>query len=247
LLEKVGCDYFEPTLAQTLSPEEPDGAVMPRLRELISTITIKPEAYNVFLPGDMKVVGPEIDEERQQRYLSVAFARAAALGGQIVVFGSGRARQVPDGFPEETAKQQVTDFLKRAAPLAAEQRITIAIEPLSVKECNFIISVPEALEICHAVDHPAVGVLSDLYHVSEQSQPYSDTREAGALLKHVHIAGAEGRRAPIAEDIDFLAEYFAVLKEIDYNGRISVEGHWVDMAREGSVALDTMQKAWEIA
>jgi len=246
-LEKAGCDYLEPTLAQTLSPEEAEGEIMPQLREIVSKAAIKPEAYNVFLPGDLKVVGPDVDEARQERYLSAAFARVASLGGQIVVFGSGRARNVPDGFPKETATKQVIEFLKRAAPHAAEQKITIAIEPLSVNECNFINGVPEALEICQAVNSVSVGVLSDLYHVTEQGQPYSETRAAAGYLKHVHIAGAESRRAPIPEDTGFLAEFFAVLKGINYSGRISVEGHWVDLRREATEALDTMRKAWEMA
>ena len=71
-----------------------------------------------------------IDREQQMAYVKKAFARLARLGTQIVVFGSGGARQVPDGFPKDEAFRQLVEFGRRIAPEARPRGITVAIEPL---------------------------------------------------------------------------------------------------------------------
>lgn len=246
-LRSAGYDYAEWAVASALAPEKPTDEIMPSLQAKVAGAGLVPEAYNVFLPGDLKVVGDSVDTSRQADYLKSAFARVSQLGGEIVVFGSGRSRQIPDGFSKDEATAQVIDFLRRAAPIAQEYGVTIAIEPLSARECNFINAVSEAVEIARTVASDAVGVLSDLYHVTDQNQPYSETEQAGPLLKHVHVAGAEGRRVPNSDDIGFLADYFAILKAAGYSGRISVEGHVEDISQEAPAALDCLRAAWDRA
>src|SRR5262249_25937777 len=55
-------------------------------------------AATLFLPATLKVTGPAIDRDRQHAYVEKAFDRLARLGVEVVVFGSGGARRVPDGF-----------------------------------------------------------------------------------------------------------------------------------------------------
>ena len=86
---------------------------MPRLNAAFADSPLKAEAYNVLLPAGLKVAGPETDTARQDRYLDTAFRRAAALGGQVAVFGSGGARGIPPGWAREQAETQIVDFLKR--------------------------------------------------------------------------------------------------------------------------------------
>ena len=77
-------------------------------------------------------------------------------------------------------------------------------------------------------------------------QSYSETREAAALLRHVHIAGA-GRRAPTAADHEYLRDYFAVLKEAGYAGRISIEANWDNLEAQAAEARQVIERAWEAA
>lgn len=241
-----GYDYIELTVAGALQPEKPDGDVMPSLRAAFGGAALKPEAYNVLLPGDLKVVGPETDAARQERYLESAFARAASLGGSVAVFGSGGARRIPPGWPVEDAQTQVREFLGRGGAAAARHGMVIAIEPLNVSECNFINSVAEAVALAREVNHPAVAVLSDLYHVDHDGQSYEETRQAAPWLRHVHVAGA-GRRAPAPADHAFLRDFFAVLKSVGYAGRISIEGSWEDLSAQAPEALATLRRAWNAA
>lgn len=246
-LAGAGCDYIELTVAGALQPEKADEDVMPPLRAAFLSPDLKPEAYNVLLPGDLKVVGPETDAARQERYLESAFARAASLGGQIAVFGSGGARRIPPGWPVEEAQRQVREFLGRGGAAAARHGMTIAIEPLNVSECNFINSVAEAVALAQEVNHPAVAVLSDLYHVDHDGQSYEETRAAAPWLRHVHVAGAVGRRAPTSDDFAFLRDYLAVVKASGYDGRVSIEGSWDDLAAQAPEALAVLRRAWEEA
>ena len=247
IVRAAGYDYLEWALASTLEPEQAEADILPKLQEELQGQTILPEAFNVFLPGDLKVVGEDVDEARQSRYLQAAFVRVAAVGGKIVVFGSGRSRSVPEEFSRAEAQQQIIAFFQRCGPLAMAQGVTVVIEPLNTGECNILTSVAEALEVAQAVNHPAVRVLSDLYHVAAEGQSFEETRAAGSWLQHVHVAGAEGRRAPNLQDVDYLAPYFRVLKAMNYGGRISVEGGVKDLPREAAESLEALHKAWEMA
>ena len=245
-LAEAGYDYIEPGVTSALRPETPEEDVMPGLQATFAASRLKAEAYNVLLPGDLKVVGPETDLARQERYLETAFRRAASLGGQVAVFGSGGARGIPPGWVRAEAERQIVGFLTRGGPIAARHGMQIAIEPLNVTECNILNSVAEAVALAERVEHPAVGVLSDLYHVDHDGQSYAETRDAMPLLRHVHVAGA-GRRAPTAEDHEFLRGFFAALKAGGYAGRISIEGSWEDLPAQAAASLAALRRAWEAA
>ena len=246
IVTAAGYDYIEPPVTGILQPERPDAEIMPPLLEKFAASRLKPETYNLLLPGDLRVVGPETDASRQERYLGTAFGRAASLGGKIAVFGSGGARRVPDGWPRDDAYAQIASFLTLCGDASERHGMTVEIEPLNSSECNILNSVAEALEFVVELGHPAVGVLSDLYHVTYDRQSYQETRDAGAFLRHVHVAGA-GRRAPAATDHNYLREYFTVLKDTGYSGRISIECGWDNRDTQAAEALQTLRRAWDAA
>src|SRR5438874_9674667 len=64
-------------------------------------------AANMLVPGSLKITGPAVDFEKLRQYMSRTVARAAQCGTKILVFGSGGARNVPDGFDRQRAKQQI--------------------------------------------------------------------------------------------------------------------------------------------
>lgn len=243
LVADAGFDYIEPAVVAGLQPERDWAETTFSQLEA----PIKAEAFMGFLPGDLKVVGPEIDDQRIKSYLEIAFQRLAKVGAKVVVFGSAGARRVPDGWSMVDARTQILDFLKLCAPIAATSGVTLAIEPLGSAECNIIISVAEAMEYVNAVESPSIQVLSDLFHVDSDQQSHLETRDAGSALRHVHVAGGVGRRVPTNDDVDYLAAYFGILKQAGYDGRISVEARTVDMEREAPIAAEVLRKAWELA
>lgn len=238
-LAQCGFDYVEWPLR---SIAELDDSAYAELRKQASKLPVHPEAFNVMLPGSIKVVGPDADPQKLQRYLEHAFLRASELGGGLVVFGSGGSRRVPEGWSQEEALAQFEEACRLTGEQAAAHGLTIALEPLNTGETNLINSVAEGAAVVERVAHPAVRLLSDLYHVGVEGESFADTTTAGPVLAHVHVAVPEDRTIPLpGREGDVLQRYFEALNRGGYNGRVSVEGKWSpDEAARGAAFLREM-------
>lgn len=198
-------------------------------------------AYNFFLPSTLPVVGPEADHQRLARYVATAAERAAAIGGKVMVFGSGKARWIPAGFPPEQAAAQFRQAVRIAADQADRHGIAIALEHLNHTEANLLNRFDEALACCRAVDHPAVGVLADLYHLYMEQEPFHHVMQAGERLLHVHVCDA-GRGVPGTRTFD-LWGFFTHVNAMGYQGAVSVEASFSRFATEGRQAVQVLQEA----
>lgn len=241
-VKNAGYDFVEEGVRSFLVPAEPETVFLQKL-EKAKTSVVPVIACNSFLPGNMKSVGPDPVHDQILQFAETAFKRAKLAGVKIIVFGSGGSRAVPDGFSKEKATQQFIDLCKKMAPFAAKQHVTVVIEPLNKKECNFINSVAEGGEIVKAVDHPNIRLLADLYHMKMDDEGPGNIIQYGKLLRHVHIAEKEGRSAPGTHGEDFTA-YFDALKQVRYKGAVSIECKWVDMEKQAPVALRTILEQW---
>lgn len=238
VVQDAGYDYIELPVA-AVKPESPD-TEFEMVREQLGELDIIAEAWNCLLPGDLKVTGPEVDKYRAERYLRTAFERIEELGGEVVVFGSGGARRVPDGFPMDEARDQIVEFVTLAGKIAGAHGITIAIEPLNAKETNIINSVAEGMEIVRAADHPFVKVLADLYHIDEEHEPLQDVVDAGSDLVHTHTADT-GRLYPGSGSYPHRG-FFEALRTIGYNDRMSVECVFKDFNAECRKTLEFLRR-----
>jgi len=192
---------------------------------------------NVFLPNEMKVVGPSVDDKAVMEYVQKAFDRMSKFGVQIIVFGSGGARKVPDGFSKDEAFNQLVAFAKKIAPLAQQKGITLAVEPLKSQETNIINTAAEGLKWVKAVDHPNFRLMVDFYHLASEKEDPRILVEARDYIKHFHIANPNKRVFPMsATEYDY-AGFFENLKKMGYRGRISVEAGTKNFAEEGPKAL----------
>lgn len=226
-----GFDYFEPgfrTLA--LADEE----TYHHFKDEIEKYGIPCEAANLFLPGDIKIVGENIDYDYIESYLKKGYARAAEIGVKTVVLGSGGARCVPEGYPYKDAVNDIIRFVKLyAAPMAARYDITFVFEPLCKKETNIINTVTEGAMLASAIDEPNVAALADLYHMYEEGDTYDDIRKLKGMIRHAHISN------PRPSDPDIKRVYMKSPDEFDYKGffdalkyagceRISIEAVPID-------------------
>jgi len=234
--EKAGFDYIEPPVANLMQFQKNKAQAL--------SGRIQARAFNCFIPGNLKVTGPDADLEALKAYVEQAARRAASIGGEVIVFGSGGARNVPDGFPTDDAIKQVLEFLEVIAPVAADAGVIIAIEPLNTRECNIINSVKDACELARQVNHPSVTALADLYHIGQENEPYENTSAAGSLLAHVHISHPTTRHCPLPDDGCDYSIFFRALKQANYSGRISFESGWNDVTAEAPIALEYLRKEW---
>ena len=223
LLKTVGGAFVE-TNVGFLMPEASDDEFAANLAKA-RTCPLPIKCANSFYPGSIKLVGPDVDTERVLRYAEKAFERAEQVGIEIIVLGSGDARRIPEGFSRAAARQQFIDLMKTMAPLAKKHGVTIVLEPLYGKASNFINSVREGTIIAREVGHPNVCVLADFFHMTQEGEGPDAIIDAGATLRHCHIAENDERTPPGVKGDDF-RPFFEALESINYQGRLSIESNW---------------------
>ncbi|MCE5186553.1 MAG: sugar phosphate isomerase/epimerase [Planctomycetaceae bacterium] len=244
-LKDAGYDYIEAGVQKFLVTQS-DEAEFQKNLAAAKAGPLPVYACNSFIPAELKCVGPEANPAGVVAYAGTAFARAKQAGVKRIVFGSGKSRAIPEGFDRAKARQQFVDILRQMGPLAGENDVVVIIEPLNTKETNFINSVAEGAEIAKEANHPNICVLADFYHMALENESPDSIRQAGPMLKHCHIAEKENRLAPGTTAYDF-TPYFKALKDIGYNGGISIEGRWNDFDAQLAGALKTMQTQWDAA
>ncbi|MBQ4047741.1 MAG: sugar phosphate isomerase/epimerase [Clostridia bacterium] len=234
LIAELGFDYIEGhvTAIANLTDEE-----FAELEAKVAAAPIKVEACCVLLPGSIKVTGPDYDPAVQEAYLEKVFARLQKLNVGPVVFGSGSARKIPEGFDRAEAWHQLVTFGRLTARLAAKYGLTMVMEPLNTMETNIINTQIDGIKLMEDIDRPSFAILSDFYHLALAGEGRAEVAACGAHLKHTHIANPVGRVMPKEGDgIDYDA-FFAGLADCGYRGRMSLEGKISDMRAELPVSL----------
>ena len=125
-LMAAGFDYAECAVGQLLQLNDEEMAEAARLHE-IGMFTV--ESCNCFIPGSIPLTGENTGDYIP--HIREVYRRMKLVGADAVVFGSGGARRIPEGFDRERAKAQLDDFMRTAAEIAKEYGITIVIEPLN--------------------------------------------------------------------------------------------------------------------
>jgi sugar phosphate isomerase/epimerase len=239
----AGFDYVEDSvqgLLQGLTPDvEWSGA-----RRIAST-DVPVRACNMLVPGSLKITGPDVDRDALKRYMQAVLRRADQLDIRTLVFGSGGARNVPEGFDREQARQQITTFVRDFVADAQRHNVTVVLEPLNRKECNIINSVAEAMTYVQAVNHPNFQCLLDTYHFWLEDEPLENLRKYVQSIRHVHLADKEGRVAPGLSGKDDYKPVFRILKQAGYTGRISFEGSPIpEFSKTAPAVVEYIRRQW---
>jgi len=205
---------------------------------LIKEYNITINSFCSLMPSSIKTVGPEFDQKLIRGYLEEVFKNCNKLGGNIIVFGSGASRNIPNNYSVDNAKLDVIKFLTIADSIIKEKKYTfkIVIEPLNKKECNFINSTLEAYDIAKEINSNNVGILIDTYHAHYQnSNIINDIPYVKDKLFHIHLAQPQGRTWPgsLEDSNEFsFSVFFDKLKEVSYNGNLTVECNFNNLPLE---------------
>jgi sugar phosphate isomerase/epimerase len=138
-------------------------------------------------------------------------------------------RDSAGGFAKDQAFQQLVDFGRRIAPEAKAHGITVAVEPLRTQETNIINSAAEGLALVTAIGDPNFQLMVDFYHLASVKEDPAIIVKARDHIRHLHMANPEGRVFPRSPDEYDYAPFFAALRTIGYDGRISVEASTKDL------------------
>ena len=167
--------------------------------------------------------GGEIGKNAVQ-YIKDSAVFAHKVGAKvIIVVPSPVSRTVmPAGATMEQLTNNAVKNLREAADFAQEQGVQLAIEAINRYETYYINTLDKAMDLAARVDHPAVGVMADLFHMNLEERSIPDGLEkVKDRLLHVHIAD-NTREAAGLGSTDF-REALRTLKRIGYQGSLAME------------------------
>ena len=124
--------------------------------------------------------------------------------------------------------ETVVKNLSELCSYAAERNIRLAIEPLNRYETDFINTCGQGMQLVQDVNHPAIGLLLDTYHMNIEEKDSARAIEmAGDRLYHFHACGCD-RGTPGNDHINW-NNIIAALKQIKYDGSVVIESFTTDV------------------
>lgn len=244
LLRAAGYCCLVENTQRLFSPLEIADAEFEILLDKIKLLDVPLLATNIFIPGHLKVVGPDVNEDALLAYVKKVFQRGKRAGISLIIWGSGGSRRVPDGFDHARAREQFISISRKIAAQAKEHNIVLALESLNRREVNFINTLAEAHEIVKAVNHENLRLCADFYHMLKEGESPESIVSAGQYIVYAEVAEKEGRTPPGVNGDDFQG-YIAALKKIGYNGVIVIECRWNDLQSQAGPANRSLKNQVE--
>ena len=163
---------------------------------------------------------------------------AAALGTNILTIVTGGTEPGTKGVVE--SQKRLADRLASVCEYASQQGIKLALEPLNPmfggnRTC--IMSVKDALTVCHLIDADNVGIAVDVYHVWWDSELEESLMQAKGRILGYHLCDWKEDTRDMLLDRGMMGDGVADLKSIrkwveqaGYTGHCEVEifssEHW---------------------
>lgn len=223
-MKAVGFDFAERGVRKTLIPDKDDAEWAVQKQELLEAQKIIPYgSLNGFLPGDFKLTGPNPTTEAALAYAETACRRADEVGIPYLVFGSNKARNIPEGFDMEAGRGQFVEFCRELSRRIADCKVRVLLENLQRSESNILNSLKESIAVVEAVNSPRLQIMADCFHMYQVGDAPELLKECGEHLYHIHFADPETRKRPGISNSTHLQECLKVLYDMDYKGGISME------------------------
>jgi hydroxypyruvate isomerase len=151
-----------------------------------------------------------------------------------VVMGTVAPRLEPE---YQTA--HAVEILRAAADLLEPHGLVMVLEPLNRRDhpAMFLTRIPQAYQICRAVNSPACKVLFDIYHQQiTEGNLIPNFDAAWSEIAYVQVGDNPGRNEPGTGEINY-ANIFAHLRRKDYTGVVGMEHGAAGSGASGASAV----------
>ena len=174
-------------------------------------------------PDGLHLTCPDVEIRRRTKEALRHLARlCAVMGGEVMVFGSPKQRDVLSGERYDDAFGRAVEIFRDVCDVAYPLGVSLALEPLAAEYTNFMASAEETVRVIKAVDHPACRLHLDVNAMCSEEKPIDDIiGENREYLAYFH-ANDPNLRGPGFGDVDFVPIARA-LKNAEYDGVVSVE------------------------
>ncbi len=140
-------------------------------------------------------------------------------------------------FEYQTAN--VVETLKRACEILEPHGLIMVLEPLNFYNHPglFLTKIPQAYEICKAVDSPSCKILDDLYHQQiSEGNLIPNIDKAWDEIAYFQIGDNPGRKEPTTGEINY-RNIFKHIYEKGYTGILGMEHGNMNAGKEGELAV----------
>ena len=196
-----------------------------RLRAELDLSGLELTLFDAF-PGDwehgerglLALVGREDDCRTSMRE---AIAAAGTLRTHLLNVLGG---VLPDDGSREAALSTAAENLRACAPAAQAAGVTLVVEAINWSDMPGYAfpTIATVLELVEKVDHPAVGIQFDTYHVAKMGGDILSVADRSRdHIRHVQVADVPGRHEPGTGGLPF-PEFFELLGTF-YDGVIGLE------------------------
>ena len=147
--------------------------------------------------------------------------RLAKDFGQLVNVGRTRGF-IAEGQTRQAAEQLFIDTARRICDFAADDGVSIIIEPVNRYEINFVNNLDEGAHLLAKVGRDNLGLMPDVFHMNIEDAGIGESlARHGGLVKYIHFADSN-RRAPGWGHLDF-ADVFDGLRRAGFDGWSAIE------------------------
>jgi hydroxypyruvate isomerase len=150
---------------------------------------------------------------------------------------------VPGHYDESLAwdyqTANVVDNLRACMDVCAPAGLIVVLEPLNRRDHPglFLTGIPQAYEICRAVDSPFCKIVDDIYHQQiTEGNLIPNIDAAWSEIAAFHIGDNPGRKEPTTGEINF-RNVFKHIHEKEYKGVLCMEHGTSKPGKEGERAL----------
>jgi sugar phosphate isomerase/epimerase len=158
------------------------------------------------------------------KYLKDNVDFAVKVGAALIIVVPSPVGRVvqPKGKNLDELRTTAIKNIREAADYAQKKSIKLAVEAINRYETYFMNTLDKAYALVKDINHPAVGIMADLFHMSIEEASFTQSLLMIAdKLIHVHIA--DNTREPAGMGHTDFKEILRVLKKINYSGSLTME------------------------